>query len=485
MGKPSFSSPAGPAVALLAVAALGALGCASVPGLGGASSRASGPDPTGPWLQYASPAEAGFDAAALARACGDADSVGSSALMAVYRGRVILACGDVDRELEAHSVRKSLVSALYGTAVARGEIRLDATLGELGIGEDGGLTEQERSATVRDLIAARSGVYLPAAYAPSGQDENRPERGAHAPGTHWFYNNWDFNVAGVIYERATGEDLYASFQRRIAEPIGMEDYDPGDGFLAYEPTFSRHPAHTFRVSARDLARFGQLHLQEGRWGDRQVVPVRWVRESTRPVSDFGDGRGYGYMWWTYAAGSVSPETYPTMARYDSYMGRGTGGQAVWVIPDAEMVIVHRADTDHGRSVGGRDGWTLADRILAAKVAMPDPTPELSVLRSTPLSSQLDPYAWPRAVPVSAAVLDEYMGEYELGPGAVVRVFRFQDAPYIHVPGEGDALLIPVARDAFTVRVVPGVRIEFLRDPAGAVTGVELTLGSQTMRAERR
>ena len=318
--------------------------------------------------------------------------------MAVYRGHVLLACGDIDREIELHSVRKSLVSALYGTAVAGGEIDLDATLADLGIDDDGGLTRVERSATVRDIIAARSGVYLPAAYAPSGQDAERPDRGAYAP------------------------------ERRIAGPIGMEDWTPDDGFVVYEPGASRHPAHTFRMSARDLARFGLLYLRNGRWDGRQLFPAACVRESTRPASDFGDGRGYGYMWWTYAAGSVSPEAYPAMARYDSYMGRGTGGQAVWVVPEAELVIVNRVDTDHGRNVGGRDGWTMADRIVAARVGEASADPALEPVTPTPLAGQLPVYEWPEPVTVAEGTLDEYMGEYPISGCSAIGATRTSMCP---------------------------------------------------------
>ncbi|NIP78407.1 MAG: serine hydrolase, partial [Gemmatimonadetes bacterium] len=411
--------------------------------------------PADPWRQYADPSEAGFDAGALDAVCDYADSVGSAAVMALQRGHVVLACGAIDRELEAHSVRKSLVSGLYGTAVARGEIDLDATLAELGIDDTPPLTAAEKAATVRDLIAARSGVYLGAAYAPASQDRDRPGRGNHAPGTHWFYNNWDFNVAGVVYERATGEDLYESFGRRIAEPIGMQDYDPGDGFVVYEPTESRHPAHTFRISARDLARFGQLYLQEGRWNGRQVVPAGWIAESTRPVTRFEDGDGYGYMWWTYRAGSA-PASIPHIGRYDTYMARGTGSQALWVIPEAGLVIVHRADTDHGRSIAGRDAWAIADGIVAARTGEPVSDPALVAVDVRPFDSQLPEHEWPEAIAVEESRLDDYMGRYPVSEDAVIRVFRFRGEPYIHVPGEGDALLIPVAPDAFTVRVVPGV-----------------------------
>lgn len=472
---------AGPRILLLA-GALALVGCGPAAGDGPSAS---------PWQQYAAPVEAGFDSAALASVCDYADSVQSAAVMAVSRGHVVVVCGAVDRELEAHSVRKSLVSALYGTAVERGEIDLDATLAELGIGDDRGLTDLERAATVRDVISARSGVYLPAAYAPSSQDENRPERGAYPPGEHWFYNNWDFNVAGVIYQSATGEDLYESFDHRIAAPVGMQDYDPDDGFVAYEPGLSLHPAHTFRISTRDLARFGQLYLQEGRWGAQQVLSAAWVRESTRPVSELGSGQGYGYMWWTYDSGSIPTDRYPAISRYDVYQARGTGSQALWVIPEAELVIVHRADTDHGREIAGPDAWTIADGIVAAMVAEAEPAdePELAPMTPTPFETQLPPYDWPEPSTVPDAVLDDYMGEYPLAPEAVIRVFRFRGEPYIHVPGEGEARLVPLGSDAFTIRVVAGVHASFLRDETGAVAGIEITLdpplGPQTLHAPKR
>lgn len=225
--------------------------------------------------------------------------------------------------------------SVYGSAVAGGEIDLDAILADFAIDERTPLTAAERSATIRQVIAARSGVCLPAAYAPANQDSERPERGSHAPGTHWFYNNWDYNVAGVIYEQATGEDLYESFERRLADPLGMEDWDVADGFRVYEPTQSLHPAHTFRISTRDLARFGQLYLNEGRWAGRQLLPATWVAESTRPHTDDGDGTGYGYMWWTYRAGSLFTARYPTLGKNTFYRGVGTGGQGLWVIPGAE------------------------------------------------------------------------------------------------------------------------------------------------------
>jgi CubicO group peptidase (beta-lactamase class C family) len=443
-------------------------------------------DSPGPWLQYRDVQQAGFDEQALLAVCERADSLRSGALMAVFRGRVILACGDVERPFEAHSIRKSLVSGLYGVAVARGEIDLDATLAAVAIDDQTPLTAAERSATIRQVISARSGIYLPAAYAPTSQDR-RPGRGTYSPGTHWFYNNWDFNVAGVIYERATGEDLYESFNRRLAKPLGMEDWDQTDGFRVYEPTKSRHPAHTFRISARDLARFGQLYLQDGRWEGQQLLPPDWIRESTRPHTDDGDGTGYGYMWWTYQAGSTFTAKYPTLNRYTFYRGWGTGEQGLWVIPGADLVVVHRADTDHARTVGNEDHWKLVESVVAARQREPQLEPELRTLQPTALPSQLPPAAIPTYRALSSSVLDDYLGEYKLAPGpaqlagrtltpgGTVRVFLFDGKPYLHLPGAGDVMMFPTGTDTFTIRAVPGVGVAFERGARDNVTTVTVTV----------
>ena len=450
---------------------------------------------SGPWLQYSDVRQAGFDEQALRAVCEQANSLRSGAVMAVFRGHAILACGDVARPFEAHSVRKSLVSGLYGVAVARREIDLDVTLARFAVDELTPLTETERSATIRQVISARSGIYLPAAYAPASQD-GRPARGSHAPGTHWFYNNWDFNIAGVIYELATREDLYESFDRRIAKPLGMEDWRPAHGFRVYEPTKSRHPAHTFRISTRDLARFGQLYLQEGRWEGRQLLPSDWVKESTRPHTDDGDGTGYGYMWWTYQNGSTFTAKYPMLGRQTFFRALGTAEQGLWVIRDADLVVVHRADTDNGRTVGSEDHWKLVESVLAARRREPQPNPELRALRPAAFSSQLPPAPIPEYRALSRSALEDYLGEYELSPGAAqlagrkltsggtVRVFLFDEKPYMHLPGAGDVMMFPIGKDTFTIRAAPGLGIAFARGPNETVTTVILTLGGSTLRALR-
>lgn len=441
-----------------------------------------------PWQQYAMPEEAGFSAEQLEAARQFADEAGSGAVVVIYKGHVLVAWGDVERNFRMHSVRKSLVSALYGIAVEDGTINLDMTLGELDITDREPLTPSEQQAQIRDLLASRSGVYLPAAYAPSDQDRNRPLRGQYAPGTYWFYNNWDFNVAGVIYEQLTETDLYTAFTEQIAGPLGMEDFDAANGFPVYEPSLSIHPAQTFRMSARDLARFGQLYLQNGTWNGERILPADWIQESTQPISDFGNGQGYGYMWWTAEAGSYEerfPGRFSHVSRYDLYMGRGSGGQGVVVIPEADLVFVHRGDTDNGNGIGGGIPLTILDRVLAAHEKAPVPNPTLQPLRAIPFASQQPAPETPTFIQLAPSVLATYVGDYELGNGAIAQAYIFKDRLFMNMPGQGEAELFALSESKFTVRVISGVHLAFEHNETGHVTAVDIQLGPRQFRAIKR
>lgn len=287
-----------------------------------------------PWRR-ADPAKAGWSADRLDAVKRKVESLGPTALMIVQDGSVVASWGDASRKVNMASVRKSLLSALYGIAIGEGRIDLSSTLSELGVDDKApSLTEVEKAATVRDLITARSGIYHPAAHETGDIKRKRPPRGSHAPGSFWFYNNWDFNALGTIYRQRTGEDIFESFSRRIAKPVGMEDFSVRDGRYAVEAV-SRHPAYVFNLSARDAARFGQLFLDRGRWSGKQIVPAAWVEEATRPHSWATRIRqGYGYMWWT-----LPPDTWGANAFYAS----GYGGQVIAVVPARRLVVAQTVD----------------------------------------------------------------------------------------------------------------------------------------------
>jgi CubicO group peptidase (beta-lactamase class C family) len=324
----------------------------------------------------------GWSAEGVAKARAWSERVApSAAVMIVQHGQVVAEWGDTVTKSNLHSVRKSLLSALVGIAVAEGKIDLKATIGSLGIDDNPpSLTPVEQQATVHDLLAARSGVYHPALYETPAMAAARPKRGSHPPGSFWYYNNWDFNTFGTIYERATAEGIFDAFDRLIARPIGMQDYQPSDGTYVRGGD-SIHPAYPIRMSARDLARFALLYLREGRWNGRQVVPASWVSASTQPYSDTGTGSHYGYFWWL---GFIELGNTPTVKLPPgSYSAQGFLGQYAFVIPPLDLVVVHRVNSDRAadaafKSPSLREMSRLMWLILAAAGARdigPDATLE--------------------------------------------------------------------------------------------------------------
>lgn len=269
--------------------------------------------------------------------------------LVVARGEAVLwSWGRTATRYNTHSVRKSLLSALIGIAAGRGLLDPQASLAELGIDESGmPLTETERSATVLDLLTSRSGVYLQAGGETQGQRDGRPARGSHAPGSFYYYNNWDFNVLGAIFESATGLSIGEAFAQWIAAPVGMQDFRPQDVY--YERNSgSDYPQYIVRLSARDLARFGILYLQDGRWDGQQVVPQDWVRTSLQPMAGMGEQPpvgvdAFGYSWWIDSDGGRS-------------WSLGWGGQSLLVDPAAGLVAVSRNNTGRSKL---EYGWLVA------------------------------------------------------------------------------------------------------------------------------
>ena len=92
-----------------------------------------------------------------------------------------------------------------------------------------------------------------------------------------------------------------------------------------------------------MARFGLLFLRAGKWREGQLIRKEWVIESTRSYSKAGEAGGYGYMWWV----AVNGRHFPFVHLKDrAFSARGAGGHFLLVVPDDDLVIVHRTDTDN-------------------------------------------------------------------------------------------------------------------------------------------
>jgi CubicO group peptidase (beta-lactamase class C family) len=295
---------------------------------------------------------AGWSANGLDSVAAHLATLSTTGFVAISGGRILMQYGDLERVSYLASVRKSVLSMLYGIHVERGEIDLDRTLAQLGIDDIGELTDQEKRATIRHLLMARSGVYHQASN--SGDDlASAPPRGSQQPGTYYLYSNWDFNALGTIFEQETGQSIYDALEIDITRPIGFQDFDRSIHRRTGDATRSRHLAYHMHFSTRDMARIGYLMLRDGRWQDRQIVPTAWARESTQPhtrVHEMNPVRrrdgvfGYGYLWWVFDRPELGPEYS------GAYSGLGAVGQHILVMPALDLVVAHKTEPGDGRSV---------------------------------------------------------------------------------------------------------------------------------------
>jgi CubicO group peptidase (beta-lactamase class C family) len=333
------------------------------------------------WARIERPESVGYSSARL-RALGEwVESLDTTAMMVVVGGRSLFEYGDLSHLSYLASVRKSVLAILYGKYVENGTIRLDRTLRELGFTDVGGLLPGELDATIEHLLTARSGVYHPAS---NGGDDSAsaPPRGSQAPGRYFLYNNWDFNAAGAVFEQLTGRSIYDALETDLARPIGMQDFDRTRQRKSGDASRSRHLAYHMWLSTRDMARIGLLMLREGEWAGTQVVSRAWVRRITSLVTPLhemnpphqralgtGDRWGYGYMWWVWDAPNSSG---PFVG---AYTARGAGGQFITVLPQLDLVVAHKTDTEqpspHGppgrrRSVSAAEYDSILRMLIAAR-----------------------------------------------------------------------------------------------------------------------
>jgi CubicO group peptidase (beta-lactamase class C family) len=262
--------------------------------------------------------------------------------MLVHGGRVIARFGDVSAEYDSRSIRKAFMGAVVGQLVHEGRLSLDATLAELDIDDDPPLTPRERTATLRQMLQSRTGIYREAAFMTAGDREGMPAPGAHAPGEAYWYNNWSFNALGTVVRNATGASLGAVIDARIARPLGMEDFGPEDVRERFEDV-SRHSAYRTWMSTRDRARFGLLYLRHGCWAGRQIVPAQFVADSLYPHTNRNDADDFGYLWRSQEAITRVGMTQ----RW--YSARGNALQYIMLVPEWDVVLVLTTDMD-------RPGW---------------------------------------------------------------------------------------------------------------------------------
>ena len=226
------------------------------------------------------------------------------------------------------SLSKSFASTAVGLAVAEGKLSVDDPVlkffpDEAPENPDNNL----KAMRVRDLLRMNTGHETEPPRQPDQSWKEvflkHPVR--FKPGTHFLYNTSASYMLAAIVEKTTGMPLMDFLRPRLFDPLGIEN-----------PVWDKSPegialgGYGLNIRTEDIARFGQLYLQKGKWNGKQLLPAAWVEEATsyqtsngsNPKSDWD--QGYGYQFWR--------------CRNNAYRGDGAFGQYCIVLPEKDAVI---------------------------------------------------------------------------------------------------------------------------------------------------
>jgi len=289
--------------------------------------------------ETASPESQGLDPERLARGIERVEALsGARSLLVVRNGRIVaersFAGSDLNRRPhDIKSASKSLLSALVGIALEAGWIDgLDATVADLLPGYAEGLPPEKRRISLADVLAMSAGLASTSGEHYGAWVSNGDwTRAALArpltaePGTEFTYSTGSSHLVSAILTEATGKSVLELAREHLTGPVGIAIHS-----WQRSPEGYYFGGNSFQTTPRDLARLGQLYLEEGRWNGRQVVPASWVAESTTRHAEGWPHRygAYGYLWWL-----------PPDDPWDSYAAVGYGGQFLYVVPELRMLLV--------------------------------------------------------------------------------------------------------------------------------------------------
>jgi CubicO group peptidase (beta-lactamase class C family) len=236
-----------------------------------------------------------------------------------------------------YSVSKSFTSTGVGLAIAENKLKLtDKVVSFFPESLPDTLSSYMKGMTVQDLLKMSTGMNTdPLFNARSSNDWPKAFMSSpveNRPGTVFKYNNMASFMLSAIVQKATGERLLDYLKPRLFEPLGIKNFVWDETPAGY--TFG---AIGLKIGSEDMAKFGQMLLQKGKWNGKQIVPQAWVEEATssqisnddpnntvpKELSDWQ--QGYGYQFWR--------------GRNNTYRADGLGGQFIIVIPEKDAVVV--------------------------------------------------------------------------------------------------------------------------------------------------
>ncbi|MGI9622227.1 MAG: serine hydrolase domain-containing protein [Acidimicrobiales bacterium] len=283
------------------------------------------------------------------------------------RGRVAFGPDELH---DLRSVTKSLVSLLYGIALSEGIVPpLDAPLVEQFPEYPDLATDAQRGRmTVAHALTMTMGTEwdenLP--YTDPRNSETAMELAEDRyrfvldrpmvtePGIQWTYNSGATAVIGRLIAKGSGRSLLDYAEEKLFAPLDIAEFEWVRG------KDGEHIASSgLRLRPLDLAKIGEMLLDDGRWNGRQVVPADWLEQSfTSPASP--DDTNYGYQWWLSPGGSDQAADDPRWVA-----GLGNGGQILYLAPDLDLLVVINAGNYNDQEASGRLRAIVFEIVLPA------------------------------------------------------------------------------------------------------------------------
>ncbi|CAN5818596.1 hypothetical protein BH23GEM9_BH23GEM9_15630 [soil metagenome] len=402
------------------------------------------------------------------------------------------------------SITKSAVSALVGIAIAEGAIRsMDQPLFDFFPEHADLATPEKHAITLRHALDMTAGLAwneripytdsLNSEIRMNGSDD--PVRFVlqqplvDPPGTRWNYSGGMTQLLAAVVERATGRTVLEYAEQALFEPLGIRR-----SMWWQNDNGTYRAASGLGLTARDLAKFGLLYQQQGRWNGRQVLPAAYVDASLARAVAVADSlvelsqdafaeHGYAHQWWH------SHYTLP-YGEVVAHRALGNGGQRIWIVPEHQLVVV----VNSGRYDQFQDSDRLVlERVLPAALGFAGSDYRFWQERAV---RQVSPGEWPE-VALTVQQRAGYAGVY-LYEGEQIEVrdeagvllmtgFGGADGGPIHLVPMGDHVFAHGRYEDGRLTGIywPTDRIEFVMDGDRATGFLDRTAeGSVYARAER-
>jgi hypothetical protein len=242
-----------------------------------------------------------------------------------------------------YSCSKSFTATAVGFAVTEKKLSLDDKVVSFFPNElPDTISENLKALTIKDVLSMSDGQEPDPTFTVVTQDSNWVKSFLatpviYKPGTKFLYNSLGTYMLSAIVQKVTGENVIDYLRPKLFSPLGITDID-----WEVDPKGINTGGWGLRIRTEDLAKFGQLFLQKGKWNDKQILPVAWIEEAStvkiiqhpelsQAKKDSSDWeQGYCYQMWR--------------CRNNAFRGDGAFGQFIIVMPDQDAVIAITAET---------------------------------------------------------------------------------------------------------------------------------------------